>query len=159
MLLPPSCRPVLRLVGALAASLVVGFVWPILWTNLAAPLGGTYMTDRFLHQQTVAAVVLAVLTQLALSGSRRLCTILAHLVGLTCGLLFPLLLDTRWLRIARERAESVSGGVPGLMRVETAFIVIWLSAAVAVGSSFILSVVMLVRSKAGTHKGSPVVGA
>lgn len=59
MPLPPPRRPVLRLLGALAASLVVGVVWPILWTNLAAPLGGTYMTDRFLHQQAVAAVVLA----------------------------------------------------------------------------------------------------
>ena len=66
MALPPPRRPALRLLGALAASLIVGFVWPILWTNLASPLGGTYMTDRFLQQQAVVTVVLAVLTQLAL---------------------------------------------------------------------------------------------
>lgn len=149
----------MRLLGTLAASLVVGFIWPILWTNLAAPLGGTYMTDRFLQQQAVAAVVLAVLTQLALSGSRRLGAILTHLVGLACGLIFPLLLDTHWQRIAHERAESASAGGPDLMRVETAITVIWLSAAVAVGVSFVLSVVMFMWSKEETPKGSPVVGA
>jgi hypothetical protein len=117
------------------------------------------MTDRFLHQQAVAAVVLAVLTQLALSGSRRLGATLTHLVGLACGLLFPLLLDTHWLRIAHRRAESTSAGSPGLMRVETAFAVIWLSAAVAIGVSFVLSVVMLTWSTARTPNGSPVVGA
>jgi hypothetical protein len=117
------------------------------------------MTDRFLHQQAVAAVVLAVLTQLALSGRRRLGATLIHLVGLACGLLLPLLLDTYWLRIAHERAESTSAGSPGWMRVETAFAVIWLSAAVAVSVSFVLSVVMLKWSKAGTPNGSSVVGA
>jgi hypothetical protein len=106
-------------------------------------MGGSYMSDRFLQTLALAAVCLAVMTHFVLGGARHLITFLMHLFGIAGGLLVAVLLDATWPRMARERAEFAASYksqlVPGAVRVETAFTVIWLAVLVAVALSFLIS--------------------